>query len=157
MATVYGMRQHTSRRQFVAGALGGSIVGGLSTATAGARLQEHSPVVWSADVGGTITAYAVTAAGVYIGTDRNRVRRVDRASGETVATVDLEAGVHPGGIGVTTEFLVVATRDDRVLVYRIADLADDATPTYRTRLSRPVGGHPRRARRFRDPRRAVRP
>ncbi|WP_144261383.1 outer membrane protein assembly factor BamB family protein [Haloglomus irregulare] len=140
MATAHGMKRHTSRRQFVSGAVCGSIVGGLAGRAAGARAQERSPIVWSASVGGTVTAYAVTATDVYIGTDRNRVRHVDRASGEPVATVDLEAGVHPGGIAVTDEHLVVATRDDRLAVYRTADLAgDDATPTYRTQLPRPVG------------------
>jgi hypothetical protein len=134
------MRRHTSRRQFLAGATGGSIAVGVTSGTAGGRRQGASPVVWTAEVGGTPTAYTVTTDGVYVGTDRNRVRHVDRASGETVATVDLEAGVHPGGIAVTDEYLVVATRDDRVAVYPTADLAgEDATPTYRTRLPRPVG------------------
>lgn len=140
VATAHGMKRHTSRRQFVAGALGGSIVGGLASGTAGARVQERSPVVWSASVGGTVTAYAVTATGVSIGTDRNRVRHVDRESGETVATVDLEAGVYPGGIAATREHLLIATRDDQLAAYPTAGLSDtNPTPAYRTRRARPVG------------------
>lgn len=87
-------------------------------------------------MGGAIREYATTADAVFVGTDRNRVRRVDRASGERTAVVDLDAGVSYGGLAVTDAHLVVVTDDDRVSVYRRADLGGSGVErVFRTRLS----------------------
>ena len=95
-----------------------------------------SPLVWTADVGGSIREYATTAEAVFVGTDQNRVRRVDRASGERTAAVDLGAAVSHGGLAVTDSHLVVVTDDDQVSVYRRADPGGSSVdPAFETRLS----------------------
>lgn len=135
------MTTGTSRRQFVRGAVGGGLALGVATGTTRVRAQESTPVVWTATVGGTLTEYAIAGDAIYLGTDQNRLRRVDRTSGESTATVDLEAGVYPGGIAVTDTHVVVATQNDQLAVYRIADLGSDgAAPTYRSQITgRPIG------------------
>jgi hypothetical protein len=129
-----------SRRQFVCGV---AATGLLASTGAGVRTARaaSSPLVWTADVGGAIREYATTADAVFVGTDQNRVRRVDRVSGERTAAVDLDAAVSHGGIAVTDSHLVVVTDDDRLSAYRRADLGGSSVdPVYQMRLSGRVFG-----------------
>lgn len=127
------MNESVNRRQFLGGVAAAGLLagGGIDTARA-----QSSPLVWTADVGGAIREYATTAEAVFVGTDQNRVRRVDQASGERTAVVDLDAAVSHGGIAVTDSHLVVVTDDEQVSVYRRADLGGSGIePAFQTRLS----------------------
>jgi hypothetical protein len=124
-----------NRRQFVGGVAAAGLLAGVGGGSRAVRAQS-SPLVWTADVGGAIREYATTGTAVFVGTDQNRVRRVDRASGERTAVVDLDAAVSHGGLAVTDSHLVVVTDDDRLSVYRRADLGGSSVdPAFQTRLS----------------------
>jgi hypothetical protein len=124
-----------SRRRFVGGVVTAGLLAGAGVTPRTARGQS-SPLVWAADVGGAIREYATTADAVFVGTDQNRVRRIDRATGERTAAVDLDAAVSYGGLAVTDDSLVVVTDDGRLRVYRRADLGGSGVEsTFQTRLS----------------------
>lgn len=129
------MNDRVSRRGFVGGVAAVGLLAGVGNRPETARAAS-SPLVWTTDVGGAIREYATTAEAVFVGTDQNRVRRIDRASGERTAAVDLDAAVSHGGIAVTGSHLVVVTDDDRVRVYPRADLGGSSVdPVFETRLS----------------------
>jgi len=131
----------TNRRQFISGIIAMSAVTGTAASASVASAQSSSAVVWTAEAGGAIRAYEVSDTSVFVGTDQNRLRMVDRQTGETQARLDLDAGVYTDGIEVTPEHIIVATEDDRLTMYRRGDIgSESAEPVYRSQLSgRPMG------------------
>jgi len=134
-------RSAVGRRRFLGASVGAAVGFGLTAGTGTAGAQSPSPVVWSAESGGTVREYLVDGTDVFVGTDRNRLRRLGRDTGEEICQVELPAGVYPSGIAATADHVVTATSNDQLSVYERSALAgSDATPVWEPPLSGPPMG-----------------